>query len=214
MTMGIYKIENKVNGKIYIGSSKNIENRWKKHKYDLRSNNHHSEHMQNAWNKYGKENFIFKIIEEIRDENILIEREQYWINALKSYNIDIGYNIAYRAGVPSNQELICKVFAVKNRMMLLNKEYTKNERIFLFSMIPFLSVPRNEIKINYKYPTQIELMKIVDMSKPTYLSTIRQLKEKNIIHISNTKQGIIIIVNPNLFILNRDIDNNIFDLFK
>ena len=40
MMIGIYKIENKVNGKVYIGQSVNIESRWKGHKSNLRNNKH------------------------------------------------------------------------------------------------------------------------------------------------------------------------------
>jgi len=32
MTCGIYKIENNINHKIYVGQSRNIERRWQKHK--------------------------------------------------------------------------------------------------------------------------------------------------------------------------------------
>ena len=38
MTIGIYKIENKINKKIYVGQSINIEKRWKEHKYLLTIN--------------------------------------------------------------------------------------------------------------------------------------------------------------------------------
>ena len=50
--IGIYKIENKVNGKVYIGQSVNIKKRWKQHKYELNSNNHVNKHLQASWNKY------------------------------------------------------------------------------------------------------------------------------------------------------------------
>ena len=62
--IGIYKIKNKVNGKVYIGQSIRIEKRWIDHKKTLRSNSHRNIYLQNAWNKYGEENFIHEIIEE------------------------------------------------------------------------------------------------------------------------------------------------------
>lgn len=90
MTIGIYKIENKINKKKYIGQSMNIEKRWKKHRYLLNSNKHHNQYLQNAWNKYKEKCFIFNII-EVCDPDIINDREQYWIDKFDSYNN--GYNL-------------------------------------------------------------------------------------------------------------------------
>ncbi len=96
-TSGIYKIENLVNSKVYIGSSKDIYKRWKEHKKKLLNNNHHSQHLQKSWNKYGENNFQFDIIEECLDI-YLIEREQYWMDYYNCYHRDYGYNILPKAG--------------------------------------------------------------------------------------------------------------------
>ena len=84
MTSGIYKIENKKTGQIYIGQSKNIEKRFKRHCYvspiDL------------DIAKYGKENFNFDILEEA-DEN-LEEREAFWIEGYGAYENEYHYNLS------------------------------------------------------------------------------------------------------------------------
>lgn len=90
--IGIYCIKNKINGKVYIGSSKNIDKRWKKHKYCLAGGYHENEHLQNSYNIYSKDNFEFLILEECKEEE-LIEKEQYYLNAYKSCERDKGYNI-------------------------------------------------------------------------------------------------------------------------
>jgi len=90
---GIYKITNKQNGKIYIGSSLNIYQRFYMHRSNLDRGKHHSTHLQRAWDKYGKENFIFEIIEEVPDKSMLLEREQYYMDTAKSYERESGYNI-------------------------------------------------------------------------------------------------------------------------
>ena len=86
MTCGIYKIENILNGKIYIGQSIEIEKRWQKH---LNANDNFLIHK--AIKKYGKENFQFSIIEEC-DASLLNNKECYWIEFYNSL-IPNGYNM-------------------------------------------------------------------------------------------------------------------------
>lgn len=98
--MGIYRIVNKVNNKIYVGSSTNIYERWKVHKNDLKENRHQNSHLQRAWNKYGEKNFKFEILEEIKaDRNkiwaALIIRERYYVDFYDSLNRNKGYNLVY-----------------------------------------------------------------------------------------------------------------------
>lgn len=96
--MGIYKITNKLNNKCYIGSSKTLKKRLKyEHKAVLNKNKHWNEHLQLAWNKYGQDSFIFEIIENVSNEDLLIEREQYWMDYYKSYDRKYGYNISPKA---------------------------------------------------------------------------------------------------------------------
>ena len=91
---GVYKITNTVNCKLYIGSSVEIGKRICQHKADLRNNNHHSKHLQNAWNKYGENMFKFEIVEVHEDgRDSLREREQWYIDQLNSCDRNIGYNI-------------------------------------------------------------------------------------------------------------------------
>lgn len=93
---GIYKILNKINGKLYIGSAVNLSLRWSQHKYNLIKNKHVNPHLQRSWNKHGENNFVFLIIEEITKEN-LVQREQYWIDFFNSSNDKTGYNIRLNA---------------------------------------------------------------------------------------------------------------------
>ena len=60
--IGIYMIENRINGKLYIGQTNNLSRRHKRHFSDLRANVHPNPHLQHSFNKYGEENFNFKII--------------------------------------------------------------------------------------------------------------------------------------------------------
>lgn len=87
MNIGIYKIENKTTGKLYIGSSLDIRKRWIRHLWDLENNKHHSIILQRAWNKYGKDDFVFEVIEECNIDNLLILEQKYLDEYLPIYNI-------------------------------------------------------------------------------------------------------------------------------
>jgi len=77
---GIYKIN--CNDKFYIGSSKNIQQRYYKHRTELRKGVHKNEHLQNTYNKYGEEKFIIEIIDICNiDEQYL--KEQYYLDLLQ-----------------------------------------------------------------------------------------------------------------------------------
>lgn len=89
---GIYCIENRISGKKYIGQSRDVKNRYRGHKWHLNNGSHHSRHLQNAWNKYGEDSFIFYIIEEC-DISQLNEREIYWIAHYDTTDIEFGYNV-------------------------------------------------------------------------------------------------------------------------
>ena len=47
--IGIYKIENKVNGKVYIGQSIDIEKRWKNHISYLNKGIHRNKHLSQSY---------------------------------------------------------------------------------------------------------------------------------------------------------------------
>lgn len=85
--IGVYKITNTLNGHCYIGSSATIEQRLKRHYYDLVKNIHRSIYLQRAFNKYGKTVFELEVLEECT-KDVLIEREQFWMDKeLPIYNM-------------------------------------------------------------------------------------------------------------------------------
>lgn len=87
---GIYAICNLVNGKRYIGQTKNLYERQCSHIGKLNRGIHANKHLQRSWNKYGANNFEFVVLEYCEFSQ-LNERELYWIDYYQS-NID-GYNI-------------------------------------------------------------------------------------------------------------------------
>lgn len=86
---------NRVNGKVYIGSSIDIKRRWYKHKATLRKSKHANAKLQAAWNKYGEDSFDFCVVEECSRDG-LIAREQSWIDSCDC--VEVGYNLNPVAG--------------------------------------------------------------------------------------------------------------------
>jgi group I intron endonuclease len=88
--MIIYKIENNINGKIYIGlTTKDLSKRIAEHVAENKS------YVQKALNKYGLQSFAMSIIDSAESREILCEKEQYWIRyydckAPNGYNLTDG----------------------------------------------------------------------------------------------------------------------------
>lgn len=95
---GIYVIINEVDGKFYVGSACSIKKRWKRHKDDLRSGKHANRYFQRAWIKHGEKSFYFGILELVEDVWDLLSREQFWLDELRPFDSNVGYNISPTAG--------------------------------------------------------------------------------------------------------------------
>lgn len=80
---GIYRILNLTNGKFYIGSAVCLKNRASKHFSDLRKGKHGNRKLQNSFNKHGESAFVFHVIEPVIAKELLIQREQFYIDTLR-----------------------------------------------------------------------------------------------------------------------------------
>lgn len=105
----IYKIENLVNGKVYIGqTSKSFKRRIQSHLAKLRGNYHNNTHLQSSFRKYGEDNFKSEIL-EICPLNELDDREIYWIYFYKEikccYNFEDGGNLKKIISIETRDKL-------------------------------------------------------------------------------------------------------------
>lgn len=100
--IGIYKITNKINGKSYIGQSKNIHRRWQSEIADSNNVNSHSYDypLMRAFRKYGVDNFEFEVVEECEIEE-LNQKEIYWIDYFDTFFH--GYNQTLGGDTTSRQ---------------------------------------------------------------------------------------------------------------
>ena len=89
---GIYSITNKINGKMYIGLTKqDFDTRWRQHKWSLNNQSHENDYLQKAWNKYGQEGFVFSTLHLCDELDDLSELEIYYIKKYNAYGD--GYNL-------------------------------------------------------------------------------------------------------------------------
>lgn len=94
----IYKIINVVNGKFYVGSTKNLYQRTYAHRTKLRDKVHHCKHLQAAWDFYGEDAFVFVIVEKVPSVEELHAAENKWLR--EHYGKDYCYNASPYADAP------------------------------------------------------------------------------------------------------------------
>lgn len=87
---GVYYIQNKITKQLYIGQSKNLKIRKRKHFSMLRNNSHFNKYLQRSFNKYGEKNFEFKVIEYCEPSQL----DKLEIAYINFYNLkEHGFNI-------------------------------------------------------------------------------------------------------------------------
>lgn len=91
---GIYKITNKINGRIYVGSARRFKERWQSHTSSLRKQKHSNKFLQADFNKCGEEAFVFEVIEvtegKTKEERLFIEEghiKQHYDSGVACYNL-------------------------------------------------------------------------------------------------------------------------------
>ena len=145
--IGIYKIQNKVTDKVYIGKSVNIEKRWIQHRCHLNNNVHANDYLQKAWNKYGENGFNFSVLCEC-EESVLDEKEIYYINLYKATDRSYGYNLREGGdGGAMSQETIEKLRGVGSTLSEDDVRHIK--------MCMYLLMDRKEIAEMYNVSPKV-----------------------------------------------------------
>ena len=141
-TSGIYSITNKINHKIYYGSSKGCEMRIRRHKSYLNRNIHSNPHLQSSWNKYGSDAFVFEIVEEIEPERLIEVEQQYldWCKLFPLWSYNMSYNaecgqkgrIAWNKGISASEIQKQKQSISMTGKLSGNKHWNYNNTIYTF----------------------------------------------------------------------------------
>ncbi len=183
--IGIYKIENIVNNKIYIGSCSNFNVRKGSHLCLLRQGKHHSVKLQRSFDKYGEINFIITLIEKCEKEN-LISREQYYIDTLKPF-----YNICLVAGSTQgrvftdlHKERLSKSLTGKirteeqkerQRQIKIGKAHTEKTKEKVSKIVNTIKGNRTGDKINSE-----QILNFISVAnKESNIKTIKQICKEN-----------------------------------
>ncbi len=96
--MGVYQIRNKINEKIFIGSSNNLDGIINRNKFQLKLGSHPNGILQKDWEEFAEEDFVFEILEELEPrEDLDIPKElehleDLWMEKLQPFGSN-GYNL-------------------------------------------------------------------------------------------------------------------------
>ena len=95
---GVFQVKNTVNGKVLLGSSLNLEGPLNSQKFMLTIGSHRNKVLQQEWNEYGSDKFVFEILETVKveddpnfnlsDELVLLE--QIWLEELQPFEYEPG----------------------------------------------------------------------------------------------------------------------------
>lgn len=177
--IGIYKITNLLNGKVYIGQSINIKKRWYYHKSNLRNSN-------KFWYPIAREesnsinDFLFEVIEECSLEE-LDKKEKYWISFYNStadgYNSTFGRQHKTQVGKIEETNKEIKENSVEGQMTLQEKIQTL---MTLGVSISKLAEPIHRTTI-YKWLSgernlSFEKQQYLEKSIQTFLEKVEELK--------------------------------------
>lgn len=155
--VGIYKITNKINNKIYIGQSINISERWRAHRsrpFQVNASQYDSP-LYRAIRKYGLGNFTFEVIEECNEEELNL-KEQFYIQKYKSYETNHGYNLTMGGQTATTPSKITEDELEKIYDLLMDSDLTQEEIASKFSisqrLVSGINLGQYKMKQGYTYP--------------------------------------------------------------
>jgi len=183
IVQGIYKISCLQDSRVYIGSSNNIKRRWSEHVRDLNKGNHRNYKLQDDWDAYGDESFIFEVLEET--ENLIV-REQLYLDKV----LDNCYNLSLKVTNPmSNPEVVKKQQASLNLSGKRGNQKLSEEQVY--EIVELLKNKHTAAYISKKYKVSTKLISsIVDGTKWKSVTDItglprkqKRISEEDIIYI-------------------------------
>lgn len=205
-------IKNTINEKIYVGCSVDVDRRINTHKSKLSKGIHNNLHLQQSYEKYGKDVFTFTLIEECTIEN-LYEREDYYATYYNSMDKNYGYNklptsenmrpktltdeikkkiSEAKKGIPSKYKGIKRPDDVIQKMKL-NRKSTAGENNPMYGKKNPTTTERNKLRTketmppDYVWPTSVAVLQYTkEMELVKKWNSVREAAK----HINRTEAAI------------------------
>jgi group I intron endonuclease len=192
---GIYAVENLINGKIYIGQSRNAYSRRREYFHGRC----HNEYLSRSIALHGVENFSFRIIEECSLE-LLTEREKYWILFYESTNPSKGYNMTFGGeGVKPTLELSKKLSLLRTGRVIgpewrANLKKAAQDRMWITNGTQSTLVSRDsDIPTGWQQgrpaASQEQKRKTSEAMKAIYLQPLTEARRTSIIKSAKSRIG-------------------------
>lgn len=194
----VYAIKNEYNGKVYIGSTINLDSRLKSHIKKLEEGTHHNTYLQKSW-QINSHNFYSEILEIVDDVSFLPYAELYYIEKFKRING------VYNFSNPL-EELKLAIRREKSEKKVIKKRKKKDKPI---------KVTNADFKefIESNLSNQLEKIKSVLKNKEiTLLTHIVNYLQKNISDIDANSPLLSNIENYTKYYLRKNLDCRITTL--
>jgi len=149
---GIYKITNKKNGRVYVGSAKHFKSRYYHHIASLRKGTHHNKYLQADFNKCSPEDFLFEVVEVVvGDMEHRRFVEQTYLNENLSRGQELCYNLA-KSTVLYQGPRICEVSKETRKKISDSKKggIPWNKGVYGYTMPPCSEERKKKIGLAHK----------------------------------------------------------------
>ena len=221
----IYKITNNLNNKIYIGKTiREPEIRWAEHKRDSQKENNKNILLYKAFNKYGIENFTFSIIEDNINEELLDEKEIYYINLYNSTSHQNGYNISLGGTGGKTTSKLTKeiVDSIIEKLEDVNNIQSFNELGKTYnisgSVIQRINIGETWYNPNKKYPLRKHSITKITLNRDIYSNIIKDIQDNIPFNIIQKKYNIseeqMTSINYGKYCYNNSLDSYYYGIYK
>ena len=107
-----------------------------------------------------------------------------------------------------------KVFRVALRELMKSKVLSKNSKMIIATLQPYLTFPKNHVLFESKVPTMKDLEEMVELKKTALYESLKELEDNDVIRKIKIGTQIIIYFNPFLYCSGVAIENDTYEMFK
>lgn len=209
---GIYIIYSKSRFNFYIGHSKDIKQRVSKHKSELRYKTHHCKRLQNAYTKYGPNDFELKII-QFCNPNLLRKLEDEYIAVFSGR--DYFYNSKLVDSKTNSNEYVKKTFKkLYSRKKSLNEKQkiskSRKALLYVFKKEPTFSQTVLDIKFKFLNNEIPDFLSLKEEEKQNMILDFKKMYSTYISHVTNNPELTVLRIKQKHNLKQWLLDQNLF----